>query len=115
MVPHTDVAPFAVCLAGSFTNGSSGSQQQQQQQQQQQGYSSAGQGWCARWFKQQQGVTRYNCADSLDRTNVGSFFGAVQVRPANGQWVERLNGSKANKDVISLRLACCTACLICMP
>jgi hypothetical protein len=45
----------------------------------QQGYSSAGQGWVARWFKQQRGVTRYNCADSLDRTNVGSFFGAVQV------------------------------------
>ncbi|KAF6264364.1 hypothetical protein COO60DRAFT_1698391 [Scenedesmus sp. NREL 46B-D3] len=44
-----------------------------------QGYSSAGQGWVARWFKQQRGVTRYNCADSLDRTNVGSFFGAVQV------------------------------------
>jgi hypothetical protein len=35
-----------------------------------------------RWFKQQQGVTRYNCADSLDRTNVGSFFGAVQVGEA---------------------------------
>uniref|UniRef100_A0A383VGT2 WW domain-containing protein n=1 Tax=Tetradesmus obliquus TaxID=3088 RepID=A0A383VGT2_TETOB len=45
----------------------------------QQGYSSAGRGWVARWFKQQRGVTRYNCADSLDRTNVGSFFGAVQV------------------------------------
>jgi hypothetical protein len=44
-----------------------------------QGYSSAGLGWVARWFKQQRGVTRYNCADSLDRTNVGSFFGAVQV------------------------------------
>ncbi len=28
----------------------------------------------------QVGVVRYNCADSLDRTNVGSFFGAVQVR-----------------------------------
>lgn len=44
-----------------------------------QGYSSVGRGWVARWFKQQRGVTRYNCADSLDRTNVGSFFGAVQV------------------------------------
>jgi hypothetical protein len=43
------------------------------------GFSAAGAGWVARWFKQQQGVTRYNCADSLDRTNVGSFFGAVQV------------------------------------
>jgi hypothetical protein len=40
----------------------------------------AGLGWQARWFKQQRGLTRYNCADSLDRTNVGSFFGAVQVR-----------------------------------
>jgi hypothetical protein len=43
------------------------------------GHSSAGRGWDVRWFKQQRGVTRYNCADSLDRTNVGSFFGAVQV------------------------------------
>jgi hypothetical protein len=42
--------------------------------------SHAGLGWQARWFKQQRGLTRYNCADSLDRTNVGSFFGAVQVR-----------------------------------
>lgn len=41
--------------------------------------SSAGLGWKARWFRQQRGVARYNCADSLDRTNVGSFFGAIQV------------------------------------
>lgn len=41
--------------------------------------SGAGRGWQVRWFKQQRGITRYNCADSLDRTNVGSFFGAVQV------------------------------------
>jgi hypothetical protein len=41
--------------------------------------SSCGRGWSVRWLKQQRGVTRYNCADSLDRTNVGSFFGAVQV------------------------------------
>lgn len=34
----------------------------------------------AKWFRQQRGIARYNCADSLDRTNVGSFFGAVQVR-----------------------------------
>ncbi len=40
----------------------------------------AGMGWRARWFRQQRGITRYNCADSLDRTNVGSFFGAIQVR-----------------------------------
>lgn len=43
------------------------------------GTSPAGRGWTATWFRQQKGVTRYNCADSLDRTNVGSFFGAVQV------------------------------------
>ena len=62
------------CVNGSSTstNGNSSSSSQQ-------GYSAVGQGWRARWFKQQQGVTRYNCADSLDRTNVGSFFGAVQV------------------------------------
>eukprot|EP00198_Chlamydomonas_reinhardtii_P010960 XP_001700297.1 predicted protein [Chlamydomonas reinhardtii] len=41
--------------------------------------SAAGIGWRAHWLRQQRGVTRYNCADSLDRTNVGSFFGAVQV------------------------------------
>ncbi|GFR51195.1 hypothetical protein Agub_g13542 [Astrephomene gubernaculifera] len=41
--------------------------------------SAAGIGWQAHWLRQQRGVTRYNCADSLDRTNVGSFFGAVQV------------------------------------
>ena len=27
---------------------------------------------------------RYNCADSLDRTNVSSFFGAIQVRGREG-------------------------------
>eukprot|EP00798_Chlamydomonas_sp_ICE-L_P004470 gene4470-14628_t len=41
--------------------------------------SSAGEGWQARWFRQQRGLIRYNCADSLDRTNVSSFFGAIQV------------------------------------
>ena len=41
--------------------------------------SPCGRGWLARWHRQQRGVARYNCADSLDRTNVGSFFGAVQV------------------------------------
>lgn len=41
--------------------------------------SMAGIGWRVFWMRQQRGVTRYNCADSLDRTNVGSFFGAVQV------------------------------------
>jgi hypothetical protein len=50
--------------------------------------SAAGRGWQCRWFRQQCGVTRYNCADSLDRTNVASFFGAVQVRAlaAVGVW-----------------------------
>lgn len=43
--------------------------------------SMAGIGWHVHWLRQQKGVMRYNCADSLDRTNVGSFFGAVQVRP----------------------------------
>lgn len=42
-------------------------------------FSAAGLGWQARWFRQQRGLARYNCADSLDRTNVGSFFGAIQV------------------------------------
>lgn len=32
-----------------------------------------------RWLSQQQGVVRYNCADSLDRTNAASYFGAVQA------------------------------------
>ena len=31
---------------------------------------------CERW---QRGVLRYNCADSLDRTNLASYFAAVQV------------------------------------
>lgn len=44
--------------------------------------SAAGRGWQSRWFKQQRGITRYNCADSLDRTNVASYFGAVQVSGA---------------------------------
>lgn len=32
-----------------------------------------------RWFSHQMGVNRFNCADSLDRTNVASFFVAAQV------------------------------------
>jgi len=31
------------------------------------------------WSSQQQGLARYNCADSLDRTNIASFFICVQV------------------------------------
>eukprot|EP00983_Pelagomonas_calceolata_P036333 1133533-Pelagomonas_calceolata.AAC.9 len=42
--------------------------------------SGCGIGWQVKWLQQQRGLARYNCADSLDRTNVGSFFGAVQVR-----------------------------------
>lgn len=45
--------------------------------------SAAGIGWHVHWLRQQKGVMRYNCADSLDRTNVGSFFGAVQVSPSS--------------------------------
>ena len=32
------------------------------------------------WRSRQKGVVRYNCADSLDRTNAASYFAAVQVR-----------------------------------
>ncbi len=32
-----------------------------------------------RWHTQQKGIVRYNCADSLDRTNAASYFGAVQA------------------------------------
>lgn len=38
--------------------------------------------WCwvqVTWRSRQNGVVRYNCADSLDRTNAASYFGAVQV------------------------------------
>ncbi|BDA46239.1 probable phosphoinositide phosphatase SAC9 [Coccomyxa sp. Obi] len=35
--------------------------------------------WKTRWSSRQCGVVRYNCADSLDRTNAASYFGAVQV------------------------------------
>lgn len=37
-------------------------------------------GWRARWQAQQRGCVRFNCADSLDRTNAASYFCAVQVR-----------------------------------
>jgi hypothetical protein len=39
----------------------------------------AGEGWASLAARQQRGLCRYNCADSLDRTNVASFFAAVQV------------------------------------
>jgi len=35
--------------------------------------------WQAVWRSQQRGIVRYNCADSLDRTNAASYFAAVQV------------------------------------
>eukprot|EP00210_Caulerpa_lentillifera_P003458 g3300.t1 len=39
--------------------------------------------WCGKgtvhWYTQQEGLARYNCADSLDRTNIASFFISVQV------------------------------------
>lgn len=35
--------------------------------------------WQTRWRSRQAGVLRYNCADSLDRTNAASYFAAVQV------------------------------------
>ncbi len=38
-------------------------------------------GWRARWQAQQRGCVRFNCADSLDRTNAASYFCAVQARP----------------------------------
>ena len=37
-------------------------------------------GWRARWQAQQRGCVRFNCADSLDRTNAASYFCAVQVQ-----------------------------------
>lgn len=40
--------------------------------------------WVDKWHVthtcEQQGIVRYNCADSLDRTNAASYFGAVQVQ-----------------------------------
>ncbi|KAK9842777.1 hypothetical protein WJX74_002313 [Apatococcus lobatus] len=35
--------------------------------------------WKMHWQSQQQGVLRFNCADSLDRTNAASYFAAIQV------------------------------------
>ncbi len=35
-----------------------------------------------RWQAQQRGCLRFNCADSLDRTNAASYFCAVQARAA---------------------------------
>ena len=35
-------------------------------------------GWAVQWSQQQSGVLRFNCADSLDRTNVASYFAATE-------------------------------------
>ena len=35
--------------------------------------------WSVRWRSVQRGLGRYNCADSLDRTNAATYFAAVQV------------------------------------
>ena len=43
--------------------------------------------WQARWQRRQQGVLRYNCADSLDRTNAASNFAAVQVESHHPRFV----------------------------
>ena len=36
-------------------------------------------GWRAAWTSQQAGLARFNCADSLDRTNAASYFAGVQA------------------------------------
>ena len=35
-------------------------------------------GWVVQWSQEQTGVIRFNCADSLDRTNVASYFAATE-------------------------------------
>eukprot|EP00775_Hariotina_reticulata_P004194 gene4194-4442_t len=76
---HTDNDGLELSAAGVSSSNSGGTVSLDPAAAGERGFSGAGAGWLARWFKQQRGVTRYNCADSLDRTNVGSFFGAVQV------------------------------------
>ncbi|XP_024361756.1 probable phosphoinositide phosphatase SAC9 [Physcomitrium patens] len=46
-----------------------------------------GRGGGFRISARQEGVIRFNCADSLDRTNAASFFGAVQVLPEQCRWL----------------------------
>lgn len=36
-------------------------------------------GWAVHWLRQQYGILRFNCADSLDRTNVASYFAATEA------------------------------------
>lgn len=38
-----------------------------------------GQQWKMRWFRRQNGILRFNCADSLDRTNAATCFAALPV------------------------------------
>ena len=52
----------------------------------------------------QKGVLRYNCADSLDRTNVASFFGVVpvllqQCRVLDLDLIERQKGEDSEGDL----------------
>ncbi|GIL81031.1 hypothetical protein Vretimale_9264 [Volvox reticuliferus] len=68
--------------------------------------SAAGVGWRAHWIRQQRGVTRYNCADSLDRTNVGSFFGAVQVLIEQCRELDiAIARTRPTSDQVALQLA----------
>jgi len=46
-------------------------------------------GWRVRWEAQQRGCVRFNCADSLDRTNAASYFCAVQARRDAACWLCR--------------------------
>lgn len=36
--------------------------------------------WRMRWHRQQRGIVRFNCADSLDRTNAATCFAMLPVR-----------------------------------
>ena len=42
--------------------------------------------WNVRWRAAQRGLGRYNCADSLDRTNAATYFAAVQVSCREHGW-----------------------------
>ena len=43
--------------------------------------------WNVRWRSVQRGLGRYNCADSLDRTNAATYFAAVQVSCQGNGWL----------------------------
>ena len=63
--------------------------------------------WSVRWRSVQRGLGRYNCADSLDRTNAATYFAAVQVdlRVARGASCKYLQLCRLLRD-LALRLAC---------